>query len=204
MCKKETETVGQSRKQEPLSGATEVRREITKNLSPNPPLSPRPSPPPPLLTRCQEELQTRAHATTFRKLQVYPLRSGLADLTVLHEGCLCRGVRPCRVRQSTSCERAHLSISGVLGTCCCVVFTLVLLGFFILATLPVDPQTSIKKTRLEGIRVPMTTFPETSADETSFPLTATSLTLCLPCYLSVRGTKLWRKHKKWAQIEQKS
>ena len=49
----------------------------------------------------------------------------------------------------------------------------------------------------------MTTFSETSADETLFPLTATSLTLCLPCYLSVRGAKLWRKRKKCAQIEQK-
>ena len=96
------------------------------------------------------------------------------NLTVLHEGYPCRGVRRCRVQQSTICERAHLSISDVPEMCWCVVFTLVLLGFFMLATLPVDPQTAIGS----GTSRTQTTFSDTSTEATSFPLTATSLMLC--------------------------
>ena len=71
-----------------------------------------------------------------------PLQSGRAHgpVRAYHP---CRGVERCRDWHFTGYELAHRSLAGVPGMCCCVVFTLLLLGFFILATLPADPQTTI-------------------------------------------------------------
>ena len=55
----------------------------------------------------------------------------------------CRGVQRCREYHGAGYELAHCSLSGVLGYVATWCSPCCFWGFFILATLPVDPQTTI-------------------------------------------------------------